>query len=927
MLKTIFSTAVILSACLSAFATGNYDVYNLKTNAMSSPTGIDRTPVFQWNLRSDSQNARQQTYHIIVKDSAGDKVWDSGVVSSEKPYGVNYEGPELKSNGFYTWTVTSVDNYGNQASASSSFSTGILDSKDWKAEWIEFTGERKEYEIPKMPSIEDFMKMEKSGKGFAGLQEKKAFVPEDVLDPVIYFRKSFNIKKEVRRAVAYATSHGIYNLYFNGELVSEPLSPGITTYPHYLEYQQYDVTSQLVKGENVLGAQVADGWWTGKISVQAIGNQFGEQNGLLCQLMIEYTDGTTDIIKTDKSFKWNNDGAYLYADITEGEHYDARKELTGWNRPGYDDSGWNKVRVVKYGYDNLKGRRGEPVRVVRRVQAKKAFRTPNGELVLDFGENIVGRINATVTGKKGQTVSFNHQELLDKDGNLHYGMSGDFKEQIVKYTFAEDGTANFVPQFSFQGFRYVKVEGLDTVRVDDYFVEVMNTDMDLTGDFSCSDPMLTQLQSNIVRSQAGNMLSIPTDCPHREKAGWTGDMQIYAATATYNMDVDAFLGKWLTGMRYDQAEDGSIPDVTPIMPIFHERSGGNGCAAWGDAAVIVPWRLYEAYGDVRVLADNWDMMERWSQYVTAQAPEYRWDNKRFQYGEWSLPSIPDEYRNMESPWFMYNIGQEEIATAMYYYSTSLLEKAANVLGKTDRAAYYHDLKENIRKAYDQAYVREDGTMRFDMQGQYVLALALDLVSGEKKAKMQEHLAALVHDKYGDRLNTGFVTTPFLMDVLTDIDKNLAMAVLFQTESPSWLYEVKMGATTMWESWVGISPDGSVRGGSFNHFAYGSVGDYIYRRVLGLGKSSAAYQNLVIDPVYPEHLNWAEGWHQTPYGRASVRWQRRGAEIELNILVPPGCEADVVTSDGLRHVGSGKYQILYGSSSADKDLKSLNFTLK
>lgn len=894
---------LLLSAALFFFSCGGnvYKVYDLKVNGITAANGLEDSPVFSWKLQSSESGAKQKSFRIEVKDSAGETVWTSGTVENSRPFGVRYTGPDLPSNSFFRWKLTSFDNHGHKSRGEGTFSTGLR-KEDWTARWIEMTAERKPFIRPDREQIvAEIMEM-------AGIVPGSApFDPEESLDPPIFFRKEFHAEKRVHKAVVYVTAHGVYNLYVNGTKVSDPLSPGFTTYPHFLEYQQYDVTSLLDKGNNVLGAVVADGWWTGKLSIHAIGNQFGDRNALLCQLMIEYEDGSHEILGTDSSFKWTNDGPFRYSDLTEGEMYDAGKELSGWAEKGYDDSAWFPCKEADYGYDNLKGRMADPVRVVREVKAKRILHTPSGDTLIDFGENLAGRVKARLRGHSGDTVTFVHQEVLDKDGNLFYTMKSRCRNQRTRFVFGKNAQACFTPQFCWQGFRYVKVSGIDEVRAEDFTAEVLSSGLEPAGAFSCSDTLLSRLQENIVRSQVSNMISIPTDCPQREKAGWTGDMQIFAPTAAYNRDVKAFLERWLVNMRIDQSPEGAVPDVTPAIPYFNQTSA-NGCAGWGDAAIVVPWVLYQEYGDIKVLEENYDMMEKWHRFVEVETTDYLWNKDRYQYGEWLVPTVPEEYQKLGEGRVSYNVGQDEISTAMYFRSTLLLSKVARILGKEERADELEDLSEKIRRAFCEAYIHDDGTMQIDMQGQYVLALGLGIVSEpELKTRMQDHLAELVREN-GNRLNTGFIPTPFLMDVLADIDPSLAMDVLFQTESPSWLYEVTKGATTLWEGWTQIASDGTPSSGSYNHFAYGCVGDYIYRRILGIAPAETAYGKVRIEPVFPRQLDWAEGWHETPYGRVSLSWEREPDGISLDITLPPGCGADVIAGNDYHQISSGSHRI-------------------
>ncbi len=891
---TIFMATVFLfvvSGC--SVNKENYSMYDLKVNDLTNPTGIDVQPTFQWKLNSDGQNVAQTAYQLIVNDDDGKEIWNSGKVNGDRTFGIAYDGPTLKSNGFYQWKVISFDNHNHQAESEwQSFSMGLLENGLWQANWIEATIVRKQ----KYVNQDKFAFQNAS---------QEAIDPEKFLDAPLYFRKSFQTNKKIKRATAYASAHGVYNLYVNGKLVSEELAPGFTVYKDYLEYQQYDITKELSQNENVLGVILADGWWSGTWGIMGVGEQYGTTNALLCQVMMEYEDGSTEIIKTDENVKWNT-GGFTYADLSEGVKFDANNEITGWMLSGFDDTDWKAVKVVNYGYANLKGRRAEPVRIVQSFHPKEIIHSPKGETIINVGQNIVGRLKYRLTGKKGQTVSFTHMEVLDKEGNFYKNILGIFKSQKDVYTFSEDGTFEFTPYFTFHGFQYVLVEGLENLNVNDFTVEVLATDMQRTGTFSSSDSNLTQLQQNIFRSQQSNMLSIPTDCPQREKAGWTGDMQVYVPTAMYNMDVKAFLSKWLTGLRYEQFPDGAVPDMCP-RPGKNAEMFDNECAAgWGDAAVIVPYRMYQEYADKKILTDNYDMMKRWMNYIATQANGCLW-NAGFQYGDWLVPKTPDKYKDKYSSIFdMAALSGPTVASAMYAYSTSLMIDIAKTLGKTDDVTLYTQQLQCIKEAFSNKYIAKDGMMEPDLQGVYVLALDLDLPSADKKEAVKGQLVANIHAG-GNHLNTGFLSVPFLLDALYDKGhSDLAFKILMQDTEPSWLYEVKMGANTMWESWDNIAEDGTPKVASYNHFAFGCVGDFIYRRILGLQSSEPGYKSFVINPDYSSGLAQASGTHETVYGQISVEWEIKNNKTQLKVSVPVGTQATVYVDGKPVVVGSGKY---------------------
>ena len=881
---------VSLTACTSTF-----EVHDLKVCGMTNPIGIDVTPVFQWRMQSEEEGLSQTAYELTVRDREGNKVWESGRVESAEPYGIVYEGNPLQDCAEYTWQVTVHDNKGGQAtSEEQSFRMGVTDTSFWSAEWIDATCPRKVKKAIANP--------------FAFQQgDSDEASPETQLDSPLYFRKAFSLDKpvtEIVRATAYASAHGIYDLYIDGERVSEELAPGFTTYSSQTEYQQYDITRLMKDDENVAAAIVADGWWSGTWGIVGVGEQYGDRNALLCQIVIEYKDGSSQTVATGKDWRWST-GGYVYADLSEGVRFDARQEPVGWTCDGFDDSDWSNVRTADYGYSNLRGRRAEPVRVVRTIPAKRILHTSKGETVIDFGENIVGRVCANISGTEGQEVSFTHSEVLDEEGNFFRNIQGNCKGQRDVYVFADSQATTFAPRFTYHGFRYVLVDGLDDVEAKDFTAEVLATDMERAGSFSCSDNRLTQLQQNIFRSQQGNMLSIPTDCPHREKAGWTGDMQVYAPTAVYNMDVYAFLSRWLEGLRADQYEDGAVPDISPRpgekAMLFPSRCS----SAWGDACIIVPYRLYREYGRKEILTENYEMMSRWMDYIARRVELGEW-TKDFHYGDWMAPNPVGNDASVD-PITAASVSGAVVADAMYAYSASLMEEIATITGHDEDAVRYGSLKRSLRNQFAERYIADDGSTTPSLQGLYVLALAANLVPEDMKPLVSGKLVDDIR-RMDNHLNVGFPSVPFLLDVLFDNGyEDVAWTLLIQDTAPSWLYEVAMGATTIWERWNGISPDGKPSLTSYNHFSFGCVGDFIYRRVLGLEATSPAYKTFVVRPWWGCGLTWAEGTHTSPYGEISVSWKEEGGHRELSVTVPPGAEATVYIENFPKTIGSGSHK--------------------
>lgn len=896
-----------------------YKIYDLKCNKMNNPIGIDLTPCFSWRLESDRQDTFQTAYEIAVYDEKQSCVWRESNKSSEC-FNINYKGEELKSSNKYTYCVKSYNNHGEVAeSETKEFTMGILDKSIWCAKWIEAPQARK-------PLLDET----DSGAVFSGAVKSKEN-QEEFLNPPVYLKKSFNIEKSVKKATVYATAHGIYDLNFDGVSVGEVLAPGYTVYNKYLEYQQIDVTDKLFKGSHEIVCILADGWYTGKIGLMGIGNQYGETNAFLMQFEIEYEDNTKELIITDKSFEWY-EGEYKYADLFVGEFVDYSAQE--YNAPDSAKTNNNKYcsNVIEkdYGCDNLRGRVCESVRILRYMKPVELLVTPKNELVLDVGENIVGYTKMTVRAKKGTVIGLEHSEVLDKDGNFLQNIMGQNKNQ-KDIIVCGDKEVVYEPKFTFHGFRYVKVTGLCKEDIETSFSEifefaVLGSDLEKTGEFVTSNEKINRLQENIFRSQQGNMLSVPTDCPQRERAGWTGDMQIYTDTAVFNMNVDKFLEKWLENMRLEQLADGQIPNIIPQMDSNKYIDGENKkhvCSAgWGDACVIIPYKLYRAYGDKKILKDNYEMMKKWTAYVEKQAgttfskmPEemtaeekerqkYLW-NTEFHFGDWLIPSIMKKTGN---PMETAVLTKEPVATAMYAYTTALMIEVNTVLGNFDEAKRYTKLNKKIREAFSDEYIDENGIIKPDLQGIYVLAINMGMVSGNKLEKCIERLVELIHQN-GDCLDTGFLSVPFLLDTLCDNGhSDLAYKLLYQTKCPSWLYEVDMGATTIWENWSAIRPDGTRTNSSYNHFAFGCVGDFMYRKIGGLNIGEAGFKKLIIVPDFECGLEFAHTKYLSEYGEVAVDWKLKDNKYNILIKLPPNTSGSVKLNNKTVEIGNGRFEL-------------------
>jgi alpha-L-rhamnosidase len=874
----------------------------LRTEARMNPVGIDTLlPVFSWQMHSTEKNVLQKAYEIVVYHE-NTIAWQSGKVYSDEVMST-YAGEPLLARTSYQWTVTLWDNNGNSVkSEPASFEMGIFEC-DWTARWIE------PEQLDATPDPVDSRKFHKNIECI-----KKGIKPEpsdySKLRPAQYIRRRFTVKCSIKRARAYATAHGVYRLELNGERVGNTeLAPDFTSYPQFLQYQTYDITDNLREGENVIGAVVADGWYISRMGNTGQSCGYGNRLAFLMQLEIEYEDGTMEAVMTDESFK-SSVGPLIYSDLTIGERYDAQKELIGWSTVDYDDENWNQCMIKEISHKNIAAQCSAPVTVTDRIKAVKAFTAPNGEKVVDFGQVIAGRIHMKVKGKPGDLIKVEHYETLGPDGNVRWNITGPNKDQTLFYICKSSEAEEYEPQFTFMGFRYIVVEGAEEEINAENFTAVVISSIHLYDDvFTCSDERLNRLQQNILWSQKANMLSIPTDCPQREKMGWTGDIQVYIKTACINADMQSFINRWLRNVRLEQGKKGEIGFFVP-SPYFYLEDGFHASAGWGDAAVIVPYTLYRVYRDRRILEDNYIMMKKWMEYIESAAnscisgdledrtgeaaldrQKYIWDTG-FQWGDWAAPSDVDVNPAAMSP--------EEIrkyagvaATCFYAYSAELLSKMANILGKEEDEEYYKELTLKIRNAFTSEFVDNEGRLQGNRQGNYVLALQMKTIPGEMRPGLARHLSDLIKDN-GYRLDTGFLSTPFLLDILMEYGyKEAAYKVLFQTQCPSWLYEVEHGATTIWEKWNAIEPDGNVGTCDLNHYSFGCVGDFIFRRIAGINMTEPGYKKSFIAPDFDCGLTFARGKTETIYGGMSCLWETDGSKAVIDVVIPPNTTSTIV----------------------------------
>jgi alpha-L-rhamnosidase len=649
------------------------------------------------------------------------------------------------------------------------------------------------------------------------------------------------------------------------------------------------VTPLLASGANAIGATLGDGWYRGHLGFSGKRNNYGTRLGLLAQLVVRYADGRTQVVGTDGQWKAAT-GPIVMSDIYDGETYDARLEREGWNRARYDDRAWRAVRTIGGITATLIAPSGPPVRRVQELKAVKLLRTPAGETVFDLGQNMVGWVRLEVRGPAGTTVRLRHAEVLDKAGNVYTeNLRG--ARAAVQYTLKGGAQETYEPHFTFQGFRYVAVEGYPgTPTLDAITGVVIHSDMQPTGRFESSNVLVNQLQSNIVWGERGNFLDVPTDCPQRdERLGWTGDAQVFARTAAFNMDVSGFFAKWLGDLAADQKTDGSMPSVIPDVLSRGNASAG-GSAGWADAAVIVPWTMYHAYGDARLLERQYPSMRAWVEYVRGRAGESRLWNSGWHYGDWlAFATTRSDYPGATTD-------KDLIATAYFAHSTDLLARSAEALGKTNDARDYRALFDQIRAAFQREFVTSSGRLTSNTQTAYVLALDFGLLPETMRAEAARRLAADVAAMR--HLTTGFLGTPALTRTLSENGYlDAAYGLLLNERYPSWLYPVKHGATTIWERWDGQKPDGTFQDkgmNSFNHYAYGAVGDWMYRVVAGLDTDPAqpGYKHLVVRPQPGGGFAFARAALTTPYGDAASGWSLAGDTLRVTVHVPANARATV-----------------------------------
>lgn len=723
-------------------------------------------------------------------------------------------------------------------------------------------------------------------------------------------RRDFTLRSDISSARLYATAHGVYEAEINGVRVGEDiLAPGWTVYDRRIRYQTYDVTEHLRVGANALGAWMADGWYRGRLGFGGgYRNLYGEDLSLLAQLEVTYADGTREVIVTDERWKASF-GPIRFTGLYEGETYVAADEQPGWSSPGFDDSSWSPVRLGQRDPATLVAPQGDPIRCTEERSPETVTRLSNGRHLLDFGQNLVGRLRLRVQAPAGTTITMRHSEVLQK-GTLALRP---LRQASATDTLVLDGgpEREWEPRFTYHGFRYAEIEGwpgvLEAGVGSPVVARVYHTDMQRTGWFESSNPLLNQLHENVRWSMRGNFVDVPTDCPQRdERLGWTGDIQVFAPTASFLYDCAGMLSSWLSDLAVEQLQDGTVPWYVPVIPGGKQWTPIQPGAAWGDAAVLVPWTLYERFGDLGILEQQYPSAKAWVDLLDRLSGESHLWNSGKQLGDWLDPDAPPT-----DP----AAGKTEsalVATAYFAWSTRILARTAEALEHHEDAERYAALANEIVDAFLAEHVKESGMMTSDSQTAYALAIVFDLLPTGLRAQAGDRLAALVRGS-GNRISTGFVGTPIVADALSATGHlETAYGLLLEEECPSWLYTVKQGGTTIWERWDSMLPDGSINSGemtSFNHYALGSVADWMHRVIAGLSPLAPGYREVLVAPRPGGGLTHAAALHVTAYGEVSLRWTLRDATLTVELVVPTGVTA-VVDIPGVepRRLGSGEHRL-------------------
>lgn len=839
-----------------------------------NPIGLDvRCPRFSWKLDSLESETVQTAYQIRVNSihaltGEEKEVWNTGKVESDQSVLVAYAGEKLEQETRYRCLLKVWDNHENEAEEQVNFETGIMNAENMNAEWI-----------------------------------THSFSEDETACPV--FLREFVTERKVKCARLYATALGLYEITLDGKRVGDAyFTPGWTNYRKRLQYQTYDVTEFLEAKEHRIEITVADGWYKGPYGFIIQSNIYGDRTAALAELHLLYEDGTEERIGTDSEWQVTT-GSIRYSEIYMGETIDSTMK----------EGIVTRAEAYSYPMENLIGQENEPVRITKRFPVKELIEAPNGDRILDFGQNMAGFVELKVHGKPGQKIVVYHAETLDKDGNFY---SETLRQAKSVDTYICDGTDQvFHPHFTFHGFRYIRVEGLEELNPENFTACTLHTDMKETGSFRCSNEMVNQLQSNIKWGQRSNFLDIPTDCPQRdERLGWTGDAQVFCRTASYNMQTALFFSKWLHDLASEQTKEFGPPHVVPNI-----LSNQDAAAAWSDAATIIPWTMYQIYGDKRILEEQYESMKGYVDYITEHCSENGLWQTGYQYGDWlALDKEESADRTGATDKYL-------VANAYYAYSTDIVRKTAEILEHKEDARAYGELYRKIVTLFDEEYITRTGRVVSETQTGCVLALHFGLAQEKYRKRIAESLKTNIAD-HKNHLSTGFVGTPYLCHTLTENGMHdLAGTIFLKEDYPSWLYAVKKGATTIWERWNSIMPDGSFDESgmnSLNHYAYGSIGDWMYEKLAGINLLKPGYKEILIQPRFIKGITEVEACFDSVYGEIRSAWSCKNGKIIVDVTIPANTTAKILLpeKEEALQVGSGTWHYEYAT---DTNLEPERFT--
>ena len=861
-------------------------IHSLRIEYRENPIGIDEpAPRFSWKLKSSEQNTVQSCCRIVVTGEHG-VAWDSGFCADSRSSGVVYAGEPLLPFTRYEVSVTVRDQLEREACTQGFFETGVMQESvsGWNAKWI----------------------------GYPPEQESRA---------CLAFSKSFSVDKPVRSARLYATACGIYEAALDGKKAGDAfMAPGWTSYHHRIQYQAYDLTEALSSSgtcSHELLLTAGNGWYRGFLGFADSPDHFGKEKAVLAMLRIVYEDGSVSCIGTDESWSVKT-SPILTSEIYYGETQDYTKpcEVLG-----------QAVRLDHQDVtEKLSAQHQEPVRITKRFPAVSKVLTPKGEFVIDFGQNLAGFVEVNLPKSEEGSLVLYHAEALDKEGNfypetLRSAVSRD------EYRYTDKDTGKTVsPHFTFHGFRYIRAEGIPfETDLSCFTACALHTDMEKTGSFTCDNPLVERLVKNIEWSQRSNFLDVPTDCPQRnERLGWTGDAQVFSGTAAFQFQTELFFEKWLADVSAEQTAEYGVPHVVPNI-----LGSQPGAAAWSDCAVIIPWNLYQAYGDIRILEKQYGSMKGWVDYVTGRCRENGLWMDGHQYGDWlgldaETAAVSDNRYGATDRYLVANI--------YYANSADIVAKAARVLGKKEDAERYEALHSRIIEAIRREYVTEAGRLVSETQTACVLMLHFGILE-EKDIPVVLNTLEKNLGAHRNHLVTGFTGTPYICLCLSAFNRHdLAEAVFLKEDCPGWLYAVKQGATTIWERWDSIKPDGSFDTSgmnSLNHYANGSIGEWLYRTVAGISPAEPGYRKIRIAPTLTHGMTRAEGTLDSPYGIIRSAWTCKDRRITVDIEIPANTTAELVLpeKEEILTVGSGCYHFEYPTETRlEQDRYTMETTL-